>query len=69
MTTFGKAIAEVLRAAFDQLRELDKLASNDVDDIIAATIATVRGLRPESVSPLGTLPEPEATNLDPRRLL
>lgn len=65
-TTRGKALAEVLRVAVEHLRELDKVSSDDVDEIVAAMVSTLRGLRPESVMPLGTLPSPEAPNADPR---
>jgi hypothetical protein len=39
-----------LRTAFAHARELDKIAPGDVDEIIAATVATVRGLRQNAAS-------------------
>lgn len=62
----GKSLAEGLRGAFTAMRDLEKTNSGDVDELIAAIVATVRGLRPESVSPLGTLPPATEPNVDPR---
>lgn len=64
-TTRGMAIAQLLRTVFTQLAELDK-APGDVDAIMGALVAHARAFRPESVSPLGTLPPPTEPNTDPR---
>lgn len=66
MTSRGAAIAEVLRAAFDQLRELEKVAPGDVDQVVAMIVGHLRAWKPESASPLGVLPAPTTTIADPR---
>jgi hypothetical protein len=66
MTAPGIAIAGVLRQAFEALRELDKTAPADVDQLVAATVAHLRAWRPVAVAPLGTLPEPTEPICDPR---
>ena len=66
MTPAGQAVAEVLRDGFEQLAELDKVAPDDVDAIVQMVVAHLRAWRPESVSPLGTLPAPTEDVRDPR---
>lgn len=42
------------------------LAPADADAVYTALVAHIRARRPESVSPLGTLPGPTETIRDPR---
>jgi hypothetical protein len=65
VTARGLAIAAVLRSAFGTLAELDKTAPSDVDALVTATVAHLRALRPEVVSPLRT-PPLGAVARDPR---
>lgn len=54
----ASAIREVVRVVFESLAALDKVAPAEVDEIVAGMVAHLRAWRPESVSPLGTLPPP-----------
>ncbi len=63
-------VREKLRAATAELVELDKVAPAEVASIVGSLVAHLRSWRPESVSPLGTLPpptDPEAIR-DPREV-
>jgi hypothetical protein len=66
MTAAGTVVAERLRGALDELAELAKQAPAEADQIVGSLVAHLRSWRPESVSPLGVLPKPEAPIVDPR---
>src|SRR5207244_476680 len=66
VTQRGAALLELQRHVFTQLAELDKTAPADVDAIVTSVVAHLRAWRPESVTPLGVLPEPENQVRDPR---
>lgn len=66
MTAVGEQIARALADALGRARELEKTAPGDVDTIVGTLVAHLRGWRPESVAPLGVLPDPEAPICDPR---
>lgn len=59
------AIREVVRVVFESLAALDKVAPEEVDAIVAGMVAHLRAWRPESVSPLGTLPPPTGPTSPP----
>lgn len=66
MSAVGAAAREVLRSVLVQLDELAKVEPAEVDQIVIALVAHLRAWRPESVSPLGTLPPPTEIIRDPR---
>lgn len=66
MSPRGQAITRTLAAVFKALEEHGKTHPGEVDGIVAQTVAHLRSWRPESVSPLGTLPRPEQPIRDPR---
>lgn len=59
------ALTEVLRSTLHTVDE--SCTPAEADAIYAALVAHVRVRRPESVSPLGTLPPPTEAIRDPRR--
>jgi hypothetical protein len=68
MSSAAAACAELLRVLFDRLREIEKNDPRGVEQVVATMVAHLRSWRPESVSPLGTLPEPEGSRADPRAM-
>jgi hypothetical protein len=66
VTAAGQTVVTILRDAFARLAELEKTAPGDVDAIVSIVVAHVRSWRPESISPLGTLPPPTEIIRDPR---
>ncbi len=62
----ARAIASDFATLLIALRELEKADPEGVDQIVVALVAHIRSWRPESVSPLGTLPEPGEVAHDPR---
>lgn len=67
MTAAGIELRERLREILVDLDEHQKVDINEVDDIVIALVAHLRSWRPESVSPLGTLPPPDRI-VDPREV-
>ncbi len=59
-------IARRLAAALIDLRELERDHPAEVEAIVCTLVAHLRSWRPESVSPLGTLPAPGEVIRDPR---
>ena len=60
-------IAAHVEALRSILHTVDETCSPaEQDQIYAALISHIRARRPESVSPLGTLPAPEQRIVDPR---
>jgi len=66
VTAAGRALREALRSTLARLDEHAKRHPGEVDAIVATLVAHLRGWRPESVSPLGTLPPPTERICDPR---
>ncbi|MBA3391182.1 MAG: hypothetical protein H0T89_00995 [Deltaproteobacteria bacterium] len=66
MTARGTTIAQRIAADLEDLRELERQYPAEVEAIVCSLVAHLRSWRPESVSPLGTLPAPEAPLVDPR---
>jgi hypothetical protein len=66
MSSAAAACAELTRALFDRMRELEQRDPHGVAQVVAAMVAHLRSWRPESVAPLGTLPDPEGPATDPR---
>jgi hypothetical protein len=62
----GNAIAQRFAAALTDLREHTKVQPAEADAIVCSLVAHLRAWRPESVAPLGTLPEPTEKERDPR---
>jgi len=62
----ARAIAGDFATLLIALRELEKTDPSGVDQIVVALVAHIRSWRPESVSPLGTLPDPGEVAHDPR---
>jgi hypothetical protein len=62
----GHQIALRFLADFEDLREHEKTEPAEVEALVSHIVAHLRSWRPESVSPLGTLPAPEEPNVDPR---
>src|SRR4029077_7609185 len=59
VTPRGQSIVVHFRTGFAVLEHHSKLEPAEVDWITGAIVAHLRSWRPESVSPLGTLPEPD----------
>ena len=59
----ASAIIEVIRSA---LASADSLPTHEQDQIALALVSLLRAWKPESVSPLGTLPPPTESIRDPR---
>ena len=59
-------IARRLAADLESLRELDRQHPDEVEAIVCSLVAHLRSWRPESVTPLGTLPPPTEAVRDPR---
>ncbi len=68
MTTRGTTIAQRIAADLEDLRELERDHPSEVEAIVSHLIAHVRSWKPESVSPMGTLPRPEQPIRDPREV-
>jgi len=66
MSSAAAACAELTRTLFDRMRELEQRDPHGVAQVVAAMVAHLRSWRPESVAPLGTLPDPEGPATDPR---
>lgn len=66
MSPAGIAIARRLAVELEALREHEKQHPDETAAIVAHLVAHLRAWRPESVSPLGTLPPPTETIRDPR---
>lgn len=68
MTARGTTIAQRLAADLEDLREHEREREHrgEVGALVAHLVAHLRAWRPESVSPLGRLPAPEAPIRDPR---
>lgn len=66
MTSRGQFIQRTFAGAFSALVEHAKAHPGEVDQIVAQLVAHIRSWRPESVSPLGTLPAPTEAIRDPR---
>ena len=62
-TAHGAALAELQRSIFAGAEHLDP---DDADELVRGIVSHLRAWRPESVSPLGALPRPEAPIIDPR---
>ena len=60
------SLARRLAALLEDMRELEPADPEGVDAIAVALIAHLRAWRPESVSPLNTLPPPTEAIKDPR---
>lgn len=58
------AIVEIIRSALDATDA--SLPPAEQDQVYAALLGHIRARRPESVSPLGTLPPPTEAIRDPR---
>ncbi len=67
MTPRGTAIGRRLAADLETLGEHARDQPAEADAIVCALVAHLRAWRPESVSPLGTLPAPTESIHDPRR--
>lgn len=63
-----EACAEVTRALFDRLRELEQRDPFGVELVVAAMVAHLRSWHPEAVAPLGRLPAAEGPATDPRTM-
>jgi len=59
------AIARRLAVVLEDLRELERQRPDQVAVIVGHLVAHLRSWRPESVAPLGELPEPEGPIADP----
>lgn len=64
MSPRALAIIEVIRSALQSTDE--SLTPAEADQVYTAIVSHVRARRPESVSPLGTLPPPGEPVRDPR---
>jgi hypothetical protein len=62
----GTTIAQRFAADLEDLREHDRQHPAEADAIVLSLVAHLRAWRPESVSPLGTLPPPTERIVDPR---
>lgn len=69
MTPRGTTIAQRIAADLEDLRDHERQHPAEVESIVCSLVAHLRSWRPESVSPLGTLPSPEAPIVDPRDLV
>lgn len=49
----GQALQEELRQVFLALRELDKVNSHEVAQIVAATLSTIRNWKPQALLAAG----------------
>lgn len=65
MTERGTTIARRIAADLEDLRELERNHPHEVEAIVLHLVAHLRSWRPESVSPLGTLPPPTETIREP----
>lgn len=66
MTARGTTIAQRFAADLEDLREHERDHPHEVEAIVSSLVAHLRAWRPESVSPLGTLPAPTESIRDPR---
>lgn len=66
MTPRGTTIAQRFAADLEDLREHERQQPHEVETIVSSLVAHLRAWRPESVSPLGTLPPPGEVIRDPR---
>jgi hypothetical protein len=66
MTAAGAAIAERLRVALDELRELERDHPSDVETIVRGLVGHLASWRPTCVTPLSTLAPPTESITDPR---
>lgn len=66
MSPRGIVIAQRFAADLEDLRELDRQDPAEVDAIVSHLVAHLRSWKPESVTPLGTLPAPTERIRDPR---
>lgn len=57
------AIRELIRMAFVTM---ESMPPHEVDELVIAIAAHLRCIRPEQMSPLGTLPAPGEVIRDPR---
>lgn len=68
MTPRGTTIAQRLAADLEDLREHERQHPGEVESIVCSLVSHLRSWRPESVSPLGTLPAPTERIVDPREV-
>lgn len=66
MTAEGERIGRALRAELEAMREHEKTAPEEVEALVISLVSHLRSWKPESVMPLGTLPEPGEAVQDPR---
>ncbi len=66
MSPRAAAVREMFRVALVQTAEIAKTDPTAADELVSTLVAHLRSWRPESVSPLGTLPEPDGPLVDPR---
>lgn len=66
MSPRGHQIAQRIAADLEDLREHERQQPAEVEAIVLHLVAHLRSWRPESVSPLGTLPAPTEQIVDPR---
>jgi hypothetical protein len=66
VTGRATTIAQRLAADLEDLRELERDHPDEVEAIVSHLVAHLRSWKPESVSPLGTLPAPTVAIRDPR---
>lgn len=62
----GTIIAQRFAADLEDLRDHEKQHGDEVEAIVCSIVAHLRSWKPESVTSLGVLPEPEAPITDPR---
>lgn len=67
MSPVGQSLERRFAALLEDMREHERGEPHEVAQLVGALIAHVRAWRPESVSPLGTLPPPGEQIRDPRK--